>query len=373
MIKMSRETDAILNVARADLGYYAPNDPLTGSKAGRWMHECWGHYSNADAAHKDGILNWEGNSSWLANMASWELWWCCCFASMCVFKALHPRWNKDVAEFKGIPGFPNYQCDNFISKLRNAGKGSWILPNKRDCQPGDIVLFDWNSSNTSNHFTGLDHIGLIELNRGDYVQTLEGNTSGSWNGSQSAGNGVYRRTRNWSNIACIVRPPYAELTVWKSEVPPKPKPEPKRPEKEPDFMVNGNEMFRLYNPNDGNHMFTTSKTERDKLVKLGWKDEGVAWKVDYNITPVYRLFNSNTGDHMFTASLDECNKLITAGWSYEGIADLASKDSAKGNPVYRLYNKDSGDHMFTTSKNENDSLVKTGWKSEGIGWYTSVK
>ena len=365
---MSREVDAILNIARSDLGYYAPDDPQTGSKAGRWMHECWGYYPNADAAHKDGILNWEGGSSWLANMHSWELWWCCCFASMCVFKALHPRWNPDVAEFKGIPGFPNYQCDNFISKLRNAGKGDWILSNKRDCRPGDIVLFDWDSSNNGNHYSGLDHIGLIELNLGDYVQTLEGNTSGSWNGSQSAGNGVYRRTRYWSNIGCIVRPPYEELTVWKEEVP---KPEPKRPEKEPDYMIHGNKMFRLYNQFDGNHMWTTSTAERDSLIKNGWTDEGTAWDVDDNIIPVYRLFNPTSGDHMFTASLNECNALIDAGWNYEGVVDYGAKDG-EGTPVYRLYNQSSGDHMFTTSKNENVALTKNGWTYEGIGWYTTA-
>lgn len=369
---MSKETDAILKVARGELGYYAPNDPLTGSKAGRWMHECWSHYSNANAAHKDGVLNWEGNSSWLANMSSKELWWCCCFASMCVYKALHPRWNKDVKSFAGIPGFPNYQCDNFISKLRNAGKSGWILSNKRNCQPGDIVLFDWNSSNTSNHYSGLDHIGFIELNLGSYVQTIEGNTSGSWNGSQSAGNGVYRRTRNWSNIACIVRPPYAELTTWKSEVPTPPKPEPKKPDKEPDFMINGNEMFRLYNKYNGTHMFTTSKSEKDSLIKNGWVDEGVGWRVDDNIVPIYRLYNTYNGDHMFTADLNECNGLIKKDWVYEGIADLGSKDK-NDTPVYRLYNASTGYHMFTTDKNENDSLVKAGWKSEDIGWYTSAK
>ena len=364
---MSRETDKILNIARADLGYYAPSDPLTGSKAGRWMHECWGYYKNKDAAVKDGILNWEDGSSWLANMSSRELWWCCCFVSMVVFKALHPRWNSEVAQFKGIPGLPNYQCDNFLSKLRNAGKGSWILSNKRTCQPGDIVLFDWDSNNTSNHYTGLDHIGFIEANLGSYVQTIEGNTSGSWNGSQSAGNGVYRRTRYWSNIACIVRPPYSELTVWKSEV--KPKPEPVRPEQKPDYMIGGSDVFRIYNPYTGDHMFTTYAGERDGLVKLGWKNENIGWKLDNSCNPVYRLCNSFTGDHLLTQSLSECQALLPKGWTYEGVVDYASK-TKNNSPIYRLF--DGTFHMYTTSENEKNTLIKNGWIDEGVAWYQRI-
>lgn len=259
---MSREVDKILEIARNDLGYYAPNDPLTGSKAGRWMHECWKAYPSAEEAHGDGILNWESGSSWLANMSSTELWWCACFSSMVIFKALHPRWNPDVHSFAGIPGLPNYQCDNFISKLRNSDKSGWILPNKRDCQPGDIVLFDWNNSTTGNHYTGLDHIGIVEANCGSYVQTIEGNTSGSWNGSQSAGNGVYRRTRDWSSIACIVHPPYSELVVWKDEVaPPRTTPRPTGNEE------GGSEgpVYRLYNPNSEQHLYTQDKNEYDVL------------------------------------------------------------------------------------------------------------
>ncbi len=153
-----------------------------------------------------------------------------------------------------------------------------------------------------------------------------------------------------------------------------PKPEPKRPDKEPDFMISGNEMFRLYNPNTGDHLFTTNKTEKTSLVKAGWKDEGVAWKVDDDRTPVYRLYNSfNNGDHMYTASLDECNSLIKLGWDYEGIVDYAAKNKDDGVPVYRLYNDKGGNHMFTTNETEKKSLLNNGWKDEGVAWYTLTK
>ena len=359
---MGKAVDKILEIARADLGYYAPNDPLTGSKAGRWMHECWSGYSNADAAHKDGILNWEGGSSWLANMSSTELWWCCCFASMVIFKALHPRWNKDVHSFAGIPGLPNYQCDNFISKLRNAGKGGWILGNKRDCQPGDIVLFDWNSSNSSNHYSGLDHIGIIEANCGSYAQTLEGNTSGSWKGSQSAGNGVYRRTRDWSNIACIVHPPYEDLVVWNSEYKP-PRTTPRPTGKEAGGVAGP--VYRLYNESTNQHLYTQNKTEYDTLVGYGWNGEGTAFEVNADGDRVYRLYNSNNGQHMFTSSLNEAQSLYDAGWDFEGVA----WHSGGKVPVWRLYNTSTGEHLFTSSNYEHAVITVAGWKQEGVAFW----
>lgn len=358
---MSRETDRILEVARADLGYYAPDDPLTGSKAGRWMHECWSYYGFADAAHKDGILNWEGGSSWLANMSSSELWWCCCFASMVVFKALHPRWNKDVASFAGIPGLPNYQCDNFISKLRGAGKGDWILADKRTCQPGDIVLFDWQSSNTSNHYSGLDHIGIIEANCGTYAQTLEGNTSGSWNGSQSAGNGVYRRSRYWSNIACVVRPPYADLVEWKDEKPVRATPRPTG--KEAGGVAGG--VYRLCNDTDGQHLFTQSQNEYSYLQKLGWRAEGEAFVEGAEGDRVYRLYNPNDGQHLFTRNLHEAQALWDIGWESEGVGWR----SGGTEPVFRLYNPGNGLHLLTKSNREMASLSEIGWDIEGVGCY----
>ena len=37
-------------------------------------------------------------------------------------------------------------------------------------------------------------------------------------------------------------------------------------------------VFRVYNPNDGNHHYTMNKQEKDFLVSLGWQDEGLAFR-----------------------------------------------------------------------------------------------
>lgn len=36
-------------------------------------------------------------------------------------------------------------------------------------------------------------------------------------------------------------------------------------------------VYRVYNPNSGKHHYTSSIGERDSLVRLGWRDEGIGW------------------------------------------------------------------------------------------------
>ena len=129
-------------------------------------------------------------------------------------------------------------------------------------------------------------------------------------------------------------------------------------------------MNRLYNPNSGEHFYTSSQSEISTLVTAGWKNEGVAWKApETSKTPVYRLYNPNAGDHHYTTSKPEKDSLENAGWKYEGIGWYS--DDSKGVPLHRLYNPNAttGSHHYTTSASEKDNLVKAGWKYEGIAWY----
>ena len=135
----------------------------------------------------------------------------------------------------------------------------------------------------------------------------------------------------------------------------------------PDGSVN---MFRMYNPNSGEHFYTGKVKEVKNLSAAGWDYEGVAWvgPVESN-TPVYRLYNPNTGDHHYTPSTKERDKLVKAGWNDEGIGWYS--DDAETKPLYRLYNPNAvtGSHHYTTSVRERDKLVQQGWLDEGIGWY----
>lgn len=127
-------------------------------------------------------------------------------------------------------------------------------------------------------------------------------------------------------------------------------------------------MYRVYNKNSGEHFYTASVGEKNTLVKLGWRDEGVAWTAPAKSdTPVYRLYNKNKGVHVYTLDVKERASLIKSGWRDEGIAWYS--DDQKQVPVYRSYNTKTGQHNFTKSKGEYNNLARLGWRSEGIAWY----
>lgn len=131
--------------------------------------------------------------------------------------------------------------------------------------------------------------------------------------------------------------------------------------------VQTNAMYRLYNPNSGEHFYTANASERDKVRNAGWRYEGVGWQAPKSGTPVYRLYNPNAGDHHYTPHAYEKDHLIKVGWRYEGV----SWYSGGSKPLYRLYNPNAkaGAHHYTLLQSERNNLIKQGWRNEGIGWY----
>ncbi len=130
------------------------------------------------------------------------------------------------------------------------------------------------------------------------------------------------------------------------------------------------DMYRLYNPNSGEHFYTSSEGERDVLINAGWRYEGLGWRApSFSNTPVYRLYNENGGEHHYTTSVAERDMLVSLGWNDEGIGWYS--DDAQTVPLYRQYNPNAfaNNHNYTTSLGENDWLVSIGWRAEGIGWY----
>lgn len=134
-------------------------------------------------------------------------------------------------------------------------------------------------------------------------------------------------------------------------------------------------MYRLYNPNSGEHFYTASTSERDELKRVGWSYEGIGWNAPKtSSTPVYRLYSGT--DHHYTTSVAEKNNLVRVGWRYEGVGWYS--DDNKGQALYRQFNpnvnpkakyNNSGSHNYTTSTWERDYLIQYGWRNEGIGWY----
>ena len=131
------------------------------------------------------------------------------------------------------------------------------------------------------------------------------------------------------------------------------------------------DMFRMYDPNSGEHFYTGSTEERDNLVAVGWQYEGVGFTFPLTTgKPVYRLYDPVTGEHLYTMDENEKATLMAAGWNYEGIAFNSGFENEV--PQYRLHNPNAtrGAYHFTASAEERDMLLSLGWEYQGIGWYS---
>ena len=130
-------------------------------------------------------------------------------------------------------------------------------------------------------------------------------------------------------------------------------------------------MFRLYNPNSGEHFYTSSQKELKTVCEAGWRYEGVGWVSPDSGAAVFRLYNPNAGDHHYTTSSRERDGLVRAGWRYEGIGWRSEGDD--GTAVLRQYNPNAraGAHNFTVSPQEAKHLVAAGWRDEGRAWFAS--
>lgn len=129
-------------------------------------------------------------------------------------------------------------------------------------------------------------------------------------------------------------------------------------------------MYRLYNPNSGEHFYTASPYEREQLIKAGWKNENIGWYAPQSSSaPVYRLYNPNAGEHHYTMSVAERDALVRDGWNNEGIGWYS--DTNQTVKVLRQYNPNAyaNNHNYTTSQYEFDHNIDLGWQNEGVGWY----
>ena len=134
-------------------------------------------------------------------------------------------------------------------------------------------------------------------------------------------------------------------------------------------------MYRMYNPNSGEHFYTGSMTERQNLEAAGWKYEGVGFTFPATTgKPVYRLYDKfGTMEHLYTMDEAEKDQLLAEGWVLEGVAFNSGREDEV--PQYRLHNPNAtiGAYHFTASVEEKDTLIAAGWEYQGIGFYTCLQ
>ena len=136
-------------------------------------------------------------------------------------------------------------------------------------------------------------------------------------------------------------------------------------------------IYRMYDPNRGEHMYTKNAGEANYLVSIGWQHEenadfGTVDARNENARAVYRLYNPTDGGmHFYTSNPQEAQYLSTIGWNYEGISHYVYWDKSNlGSPQYRLFNPYStnGQHNWTSDVGERDWLISLGWIDEGVCW-----
>ena len=130
------------------------------------------------------------------------------------------------------------------------------------------------------------------------------------------------------------------------------------------------DMYRMYNPNSGEHFYTADINERNDLISYGWNYEAVGWIAPVKSSvPVYRLYNPVAGEHHYTKDAAERDMLVSKGWNYESIGWYSDED--KTVPLYRQYNPNqyACNHNYTTYIDEKNYLISIGWSDEGISWY----
>lgn len=128
-------------------------------------------------------------------------------------------------------------------------------------------------------------------------------------------------------------------------------------------------IYRVYNPNSGEHLHTMNWHEKENLVRHGWRYEGVSMKVGSSGRELYRAYNPNTGEHLWTLNWNEIKNVTRHGWRYEGVA---WRTPWSGLPMYRVFNpnaRNAGSHHYTLLQSERDNLKRRGWRDEGVAWY----
>lgn len=215
-------------------------------------------------------------------------------------------------------------------------------------QKGDILVYTARSR-------GLGHVAIYDSDTSAYHQHLHADSRVEHvTGSSYA---AFSNIKYWG----VIRPDFADAGNAGGE---------NGTSSGNDAGDGGTAMYRLYNPNSGEHFYTKNSAEAKRLASIGWNKEGVGWIApESSGTPVYRLYNQNAGEHHYTTDPNERSDLIAAGWKDEGVGWYS--DEQERVPVHRQYNSNafSNNHNYTVSEAEKNNLDSAGWTYEGIGWY----
>lgn len=136
-------------------------------------------------------------------------------------------------------------------------------------------------------------------------------------------------------------------------------------------------VYRLYLGVTLEHLYTTDAYEDRVLGTVGWRREGVAFRVFPNDrayggeTPIalHRLYNAGVRQHLWTADTNEASVLSSShGWTCEGVTGYVLATQGPGTvPLYRMALASPPLHLWTTDPHEYQVLsTQHGWIGEGV-------
>jgi len=126
--------------------------------------------------------------------------WCADFVCSCLIKA-HARVRGLPEDRVFLQGYVR-DTSGMMVGLSGSCVGLWGSAKFRGIQkpksfhpsPGDLVLFDFGGTGEPHH------VGFVKSAAGEWIYTVEGNTSSGQAGSQADGDGVFERMRALAHV-----------------------------------------------------------------------------------------------------------------------------------------------------------------------------
>lgn len=135
-------------------------------------------------------------------------------------------------------------------------------------------------------------------------------------------------------------------------------------------------MYRTKHGAYTDNFYTTSASQRNATLSIGYADRGVPfsmpYQTQYGSAPFYRFFKGAPQlEHFYTASGSESQYVQQNGYGYEGIEGYLFTSYKPGSVPLRRYayfNGSTGDlmHHYTISANDPETY---GWSYDGIVGY----
>ena len=136
------------------------------------------------------------------------------------------------------------------------------------------------------------------------------------------------------------------------------------------------DVNRFYSADLGKHFYSSDPNEQSPG---GYTKEGLGFKLfdDSDATEgasdVFRLYHPDQRDHLYTTNKAEVESAQRGGYKLESTIGEAYTTGREGTtPVFRFASP-TGKHFYTSDQNEVNSLGNLGYKSEGTAFYSPSK